>query len=267
MQKPMKWPVELVLIRHDVSAYNVLRDKKAKNPLYRAFLKAWEKNPESAETRRLARAVQKKFALNIGDANTPLADTTGRRPLEVGMKLAEMWMGGEIGMPDAIFVSPYLRTMETLRHLVRGFEELKDVPVVSEDRIREQEHGLSLLYNDWRVFHALHPDQRHMRAAEGPYFYRYPQGESVLDVRDRNRSMLTTLTRDFAGKRVWMVTHHLNILATRANLERWSPEHFIEADEHNKPVNCGVSIYHGNSQVGSNGRLELKRYNQVYYTP
>lgn len=31
----MKWPEYLMLIRHDVSAYNVLKKQKMKNPAYR----------------------------------------------------------------------------------------------------------------------------------------------------------------------------------------------------------------------------------------
>ena len=52
---------------------------------------------------------------------------------------------------------------------------------------------------------------------------------------------LPTLTREFSGNRVMAITHHLTILATRANFERLSPEEFLQLDEHEKPVNCSVT--------------------------
>ncbi|MBX4189252.1 histidine phosphatase family protein [Candidatus Parcubacteria bacterium] len=256
----MKWPAWLMMIRHDTSAYNVLRDKKKSDPLYMKFLEHWERNPDSRETRRLARAVQNKFALGVGDAETDLADAEGRQAFETGRALSR----GEL--PDIVFVSPYKRALLTLDHIQRGWPALADVKTVEEERVREQEHGLALIYNDWRVFHALHPDQRRLRDMEGAYWYRYPQGENVPDVRERNRSFLATVTRDFAAMKVLVVTHHLNILACRANLERLGADDFIRLDEHEKPINCGVTLYRGCPTEGRDGRLKLEYYNHKHYT-
>ena len=258
----MKWPTRLWLIRHDTSAYNMLRDKKAHDSLYQEFLKAFDTNPESDTTQALARLVSQKFALGIGDAETPLADLEAKRAITVGQALRKECAA----LPDVIFVSPYHRAKATLAGLVKGFPELGEIQTYEEERVREQEHGLSLIYNDWRVFHALHPEQRKLRELEGPYWYRYPQGENVPDVRERNRSWLTTLTREFSTQSVFVVTHHLNILATRANLERLTAERFIELDERDKPINCGVTAYHGDSTASRNGRLHLAYYNRRYYS-
>lgn len=258
-KKIIKWPKWIMLIRHDVSAYNVLKGVKEKDPLFQQFKKAWERDPESDRTASLAREVNKKILRGMGDASTPLADVEARRAREVGKALSK----GEL--PDVIFVSPYIRTKLTLAGLVKGWPDLAHVLTYEEERIREQEHGMALLYNDWRVFQALHPKQRKLRQLEGPYWYRYPQGENVPDVRDRNRSWTTTLTRDFAGKRVLAVTHHLNILATRANFERLDAEHFTDLDEHDKPINCGVTLYRCDPKQGANGRLVLEYYNRRLY--
>jgi len=64
---------------------------------------------------------------------------------------------------------------------------------------------------------------------------------------------------------VMAITHHLTILATRANFERKGPEEFLHLDEHEKPVNCGVTRYVGKAVPGSRGKLELERYNRQYY--
>ncbi len=167
--------------------------------------------------------------------------------------------------PHVVYVSPYFRTRNTFDCMRSEWSALGDSKIVQEDRIREQEHGLSLLYNDWRVFHVMHPEQKDFRELQGPYWYQYPQGESVSMVRDRIRSFLTTLVREDSGKRVMLVTHHLTLLSIRAILERLPPEQFVELDENHKPVNCGVTIYDGEPDKGSDGKLTLAIYNQKFY--
>lgn len=259
----MKWPELLLLIRHDVSAYNVLRDKKAQDPLYQEFLAEFNAGRTATETTiALAKAIQERFALGTGDSETELLDQEARRAEEVGSALRREY---PCDPPHIIFVSPYKRTLRTLEGIKRGWPDLRGVKTVEDERIREQEHGLSLIYNDWRVFHVLHPEQALLRKIEGPYWYRYPQGESVPDVRERNRSWMNTVVRDFAEKRILAVTHHLNILAFMANMERWSAEQFIKKDEEDKPINCGVTTYRGNPQRGQNGHFELEFYNRRFH--
>lgn len=256
----MKWPEELMLIRHAQSEYNALKDKKKNNFVYIKFLELWENDPDSQEAKDLAKEVQRKFALGCSDYETPL-DSIGRgQALRAGSNLRK----AEICEPDIIYVSPYRRTRETLELIIKGWPELREVKIIEEERIREQEHGLSLLYNDWRVFYVLHPEQRRLHDLEGSYWYRHPQGENVADVRLRNLSWLTTLTREFSEKRIMAITHHLNILATRANLERLSVEEFIRLDEEEKPLNCGVTLYKGYPRLGKEGRFKLEFYSRQY---
>ena len=142
---------------------------------------------------------------------------------------------------------------------------LYEAQLFYDDRIREQEHGLYLLYNDWRVFQTLHPEQRRLRNLLGPYWYQYPQGESAAQTRERVRSITSTIVREWAGKHVMLVTHHLTILSIRANFERLSPEEFMRLDEEEKPRNCGVTLYRGNPNLGKNGKLELEYYNRSFW--
>lgn len=256
----MKWPENIMLIRHGQSEYNALREKKLNDPLYQAFLREYDRG-HSSKLVTMARTMRSKFALNVNDYGTTLsaeghsqARMTGRS-LHIGKTLA----------PDVILVSPYLRTRQTLEELTARWPALAACKTVHDDRIREQEHGLSLLYNDWRIFHALHPEQREQRELMGPYWYQYPQGESVPMVRDRNRSMTETMIREYAGKRVLLITHHVTILCFRANYERLSPEQFIDLDENQKPVNCGVTLYRGDPNLGSEGKLVLDYYNRKLY--
>jgi phosphohistidine phosphatase SixA len=57
----------------------------------------------------------------MGDHNTPLAHN-GVQAKKVGENLKN-----ELELPDVIFVSPYLRTKETLKQLMEGWPELKNV--------------------------------------------------------------------------------------------------------------------------------------------
>ena len=60
----MKWPLQLTLIRHDVSAYNVLKEEKKNSALYQQFFQAWEVNPTSSQTVELAHLVQEELKLD-----------------------------------------------------------------------------------------------------------------------------------------------------------------------------------------------------------
>jgi len=256
----MKWPNCLVLIRHDVSSYNVLKKEKEADPLYRTFGELFISDPDGKETKRLALLLWKKYQLNCSDAKTPLIDPKAKQAHRTGQRMKK-----ELVLPDVIFVSPYRRAMDTLEGLRQGWPELAKVKCYEEERIREQEHGLALLYNDWRIFQVLHPEQRFLYEQEGMYRYRYPQGESVPDVRDRSLLMMNTIIRDWVGKNVMLVCHHLNILALRANLDRLREKEFIRLDKEEKPINCGVTVYRGHPKLGQDGRLVLEFYNKKYY--
>ncbi len=148
---------------------------------------------------------------------------------------------------------------------MNGWSELKSAKVVEEERIREQDHGLATLYYDWRAFHVMHPEQKLLYDRLGSYWYKYPQGENIPDVRDRVRSWVTTVIRDFSKKKVLVVTHHLTILSMRANFERLDAAEFQRLDAQEKPINCGVTLYKGHSHVGKNGKSVLEVYNKKYY--
>jgi broad specificity phosphatase PhoE len=253
----MKWPSELILVRHDVSKYNILKHKKAEDELYKRFVASFEQRPDGAMTQELAKLVEEKFAMGVSDFETSLVDPDSPDAQKVGKVLSE-----QFALPDIIFVSPFLRTRQTLQGLIKGWPELENVKIVLEERLREQSHGLSSLYNDWRIFQALHPPQKQLYDLDGIYWYCYPQGENVPMVRERIRSWLSTLTRDFSGYRVLAVTHHLSILSVRANLERLDAQEFVRLDQEEKPINLGVTLYSGHADKGKDGKLVLDYYNK-----
>lgn len=257
----MKWPTELLLIRHAESAYNDLKRQKNADPDYLQFRQLFENDRWNQEIQFLARKLQERHSLGVSDRDTPITSTGAMQARITSRRMRE---SGAV-CPDVIFVSPFRRTLETLSVFKEEWPELGDVKEYQEERIREKDHGLALLYNDWRIYHVMHPEQGELSRLLGEYDYRFLNGENIPDVRQRTHSWIATLTREFAGKRVMAITHHLTILATRANFERMSPERFLYFDEHEKPVNCGVTRYVGNALEGSRGRLNLEEYNKQHY--
>ncbi|HWP61300.1 MAG TPA: histidine phosphatase family protein [Candidatus Paceibacterota bacterium] len=256
----MKWPTSVTLMRHALSAYNILKAQKAEDPLYQAFVAAYKQDYRSPEALDLAAQIKEKYSLGVSDFDTPITELGKERTRETGRHLLE-----HIELPDIILHSPYRRTCDTLEELCVGCPELRSVRAIEEDRIREQDHGLSVLYNDWRVFHCFHPEQKAYYYLLGPYWYQFPQGENIPNVRDRARSMTATIIREYQGQRVLMVTHHLTILSWRANFERLSDKQFVTLDKTEKPENCSLTQYVGNPNAGNNGKLELNFYNKILY--
>ncbi len=258
----MKWPSSLTAMRHGVSAYNALVKAKKEGPAYLRFMQAWERDPHSDTTRTLALIAKDEIFLGIGDWSTPLEPDYIDEAMRTGVRLRHE----EAPIPDIIYVSPYKRTLQTLEAVREGWPELRDVPVVKDERLRERENGVKLLYPDRHIFDALFPDQAQLRQLEGDYWYRPPQGESIPDVRLRAHAWVSTVIREFAERHVFAVVHHVLILSLRATLERWDAEKYIDMDKNDKPTNCGITRYRGNPNLGTDGKLELEFYNRVLHT-
>ena len=256
----LKWPKSITLVRHGQSAYNILRVRKDRDADYFEFKKEYETDYQSHKAKLLAIKMQAKYSLGVSDEKTPLTPEGEIQARETGRGLSK-----KIALPDVVIVSPYLRTMQTLNFMQEGWLELKKVKVVLDERIIEQDHGRSLLYNDWRIMHILFPEEKKLYDLVGLFHYRFPNGESILNVKDRCREEISMLIREYSNKNVLLVTHHLTILSFRAILERLSPEEFIKLDKFERPSNCGVTQYIGNPNFGKNGHLELKSYNKVFY--
>lgn len=262
----MKWPESLTLIRHDESEFNRSKIIKEKDPAYQDFKNRYNLEDRkgkgfSTEITNMAEAIWAKYPSRYSDHKTPLASDAGWKSKEMAKKLKDF-----TPLPDVILVSPYLRTQRTLDFMKEGWPELDRVKQIDEERLREQEHGLAALYGDWRIFNVLNPLQKIYRDSVGGYQYRYPQGENVPDVRERWRSLLTTIVREYSGQNVMTVGHHLTILAGRMTIERFDEDEFERLDQQDKPLNAGVTIYRGRPELGTNGRLILEDYNLQLYS-
>lgn len=257
----MKWPKILALVRHGKSAYNALAERKNSDPLWHEFVQEFNKDHRAERTRKLAAEVCTRYPLPYSDYETPL--------IEYGIKQARMagaLLQTKIPLPDVVLVSPYLRCRQTFGGLAETWPELKRVRRDFDRRLAERNIGLGILYNNWRVFQTFHPEQKDFYEKLGEtayFFYKYPQGQSIVQMQDQDQSLLATLTREYAGKCVLLVTHHLRILSIRATLERLTPEEFIALDHEDPPKNCSITIYEGAQELGAKGKLVQKEYNVV----
>lgn len=87
------------------------------------------------------------------------------------------------------YVSPYRRTLETLRGVGRAFDARRIAGVREEPRIREQDFGNFQDREKMRV-------EKETRRRYGRFFYRFPDGESAADVYDRITGFRETLRAD-----------------------------------------------------------------------
>jgi len=131
-----------------------------------------------------------------------------------------------------VYVSPYLRTRQTLEALALPVAE-RDVRL--EPRLREQ---------DWANFQnpADIAEQKEQRDRYGHFFYRFREGESGSDVYDRVSTFLESMHRNFetpaAPRNVVVVTHGLTMRLFCMRWFHWSVEYFESLDnpENAQPV-------------------------------
>jgi broad specificity phosphatase PhoE len=165
--------------------------------------------------------------------------------------------------PTAILCSTYLRARQTAE-LIRqacGTDD-DEVTFVVDERLREKEFGVLDRLTRWGI-EAKYPEQAELRRRLGKFYYRPPGGESWCDVILRLRSVIDTLTRDYAGERVLIVGHSVVVLCFRYLLERMSEEDILEVDRVDEVANCSVTCYEFDPNLGTRGKLVRRLYNFV----
>uniref|UniRef100_A0A0E0A3Z6 Phosphoglycerate mutase-like protein AT74H n=1 Tax=Oryza glumipatula TaxID=40148 RepID=A0A0E0A3Z6_9ORYZ len=159
------------------------------------------------------------------------------------------------------YVSPYRRTLETLRGLGRAFEARRIAGVREEPRLREQDFGNFQDRDKMRV-------EKEIRRRYGRFFYRFPNGESAADVYDRITGFRETLRADIdigrfqpPGERnpdmnVVLVSHGLTL---RVFLMRWYKWTVSQFEGLANLSNGGALVM----QTGAGGRYSLLVHHSV----
>ncbi|HEV2178051.1 MAG TPA: histidine phosphatase family protein [Terriglobia bacterium] len=229
-----KWMDHLVIVRHGESHRNVRR--------------------QAAHA-----AGHPEYGGDVRDVDTPLTRRGERQAEATGRFLSRQFRF------DRIFVSPYLRTVETARLIMKQFAD--PVAPTYEERIREKEFGIL----DGLTHQGIakkYPDELKRRQHEGKYYYRPPGGESYPDVALRLHSFLGTLARDCPKQSVLVVCHSVVVLTFRRLLERLTEQELlaIDRDPEHDVCNCSVTRYQFDPGAGKVGRLVLREFNGVHYT-
>lgn len=164
----------------------------------------------------------------IPDHKIALTDLGRNQAMWAGMRVKEV-CGTK---PSLItYCSPHLRSVQTLdaMHVATG-------KVYQDPRLREQE---------WGNFHSAAETAKAQeeRYRYGPFYYRFPSGESGADAYDRVSAFLETMHRDFEKddypENALIVSHGMTI---RLFVMRWFHVSVDEFESWPNPGNCSVHI-------------------------
>jgi len=169
------------------------------------------------------------------DWRIPLTEQGWADSRDAGEKIKEIIQDN----PLVIYTSPYIRTKQTLAGMIGSFETNEIVAVREEPRLTEQQFGN--FQNVVTIREAK--DERHRF---GRFYYRFPQGESGLDVYNRAASFIASMFRDFANSPV--DTQNLNILiithglTLRLLVMRWFQYSISDFEDSKNPPNGGFVV-------------------------
>lgn len=125
------------------------------------------------------------------DWKIPLTEKGKEQARIAGGKLKSL-VGNQ---PVMVFVSPYLRTRQTFEEIETALDPDQIVKVRQEPRLVEQQFG------NYQVFEDVQQAKKD-RHRFGRFFFRFPKGESGLDVYNRVTSFIGTMLRDIQNTRL-----------------------------------------------------------------
>lgn len=194
------------------------------------------------------------------DVDVPLSSLGEEQARALGQWFAKM---PQEQRPDLVLTSPYVRAYRTGQIIceVGGLDPSASSFVVDE-RLREKEFGI-LDRLTTRGIEAHFPDQYEFRRLLGKFYHRPPGGESWCDVILRLRSLNDTLTRNYRGDRVLIVTHQVVVNCLRYLFERLDESRILAIDRTADVPNCSLTSYVFDPRAGKQGKLVLDLVNFV----
>jgi len=221
-----KWPDALWIVRHGQSAGNVARD--------------------AAEAAR-----EHLIDIDWRDVDTPLSALGEQQADALGRWFAAMPAPER---PEVVLCSPYVRARQTAARIVAAFGDDTDVTLQHDERLREKEFGILDRLTKVGITHKF-PELAEQRRHVGKFYFRPPGGESWCDVILRLRSVIETVTREYRGERVLVVSHQVIVNCFRYLLERLDEAQILDIDRAADVPNCSVTSYRFDPSRGRHGKL------------
>lgn len=139
--------------------------------------------------------------------------------------------------PDYVYVSQIARAYETAQRIFPGYE-LKVDP-----RLNEKDFGPAHM-RSWEELMELFPEYMERYYRDGKYFAaKAPGAENYIDLFMKVHSILDTIRRDLASKKVVVVGHSAIMLVVRQLFEHYSPTKLLEIAKEEWIDNCGILHY------------------------
>ena len=151
-----------------------------------------------------------------GRTDIPLTEE-GHRQAEL---LAERISGLEI---DMILASPMLRARQTAEPTAR----LKHLTILTDDRLIEQDYG---------IYEGVDRRDPGFLSNKRQFAFRYPGGESMMDVAHRVYDLIEELRTSYSDKNVLLVCHGGVCRLIRTYFEDMTNEAFFHYSEENANV-------------------------------
>jgi broad specificity phosphatase PhoE len=230
-----KWPQHLWLVRHGQSAGNLARD--------------------AAESARVP-----LIDIAMRDVDVPLSPLGEEQSEALGD-----WFGAMPAAlrPSVVLASPYLRARSTAQIILEAARVAPEsVTFVADERLREKEFGILDRLTKFGIVQK-YPELGEQRAHVGKFYFRPPGGESWCDVILRLRSTIDTITREYRGERVLIVSHQVVVNCFRYLLERMTEQQILEIDRSADVPNCSVTSYEFDPARGRQGKLVPRLVNFV----
>ncbi|XP_076895232.1 phosphoglycerate mutase-like protein AT74 [Bidens hawaiensis] len=192
----------------------------------------------------------------VADPKIKLTEKGKQEAEECGVRIREMIENdGADDWKVYFYVSPYRRTIETLRGLGKAFTRSRIAGVREEPRLREQDFGNFQDREQMKI-------QKAVRVEYGRFFYRFPNGESAADVYDRITGFRETLRTDIdigrfqppreqsPNMNLVIVSHGLTLRVFLMRWYKWTVEQF---ERLNNMQNGNMIVM----QTGQGGRYSL----------
>lgn len=124
---------------------------------------------------------------------------------------------------DLIIVSPMLRAKQTAAEVAK----VCDIPVLVDERLIEQNYG---------IFEGVDRKNPGFLANKLHFAYRYPGGESMMDVAHRVYGLLEAIKQEHDGKNVLLVCHGGVCRVIRTYFEDMTNEEYFHYSEENGAI-------------------------------